>query len=114
MCKEGNGSMDELNKLREEIINSETFCFYPFLELSTNPSGHIKPCCNYKGTLKNPKGEIIGVLNGYTFDDAWNSNPIVNLRKKLTTGTIPDQCNPPFGPEIRKFPTQDLAFEAIR
>lgn len=85
--------MDDINKLREEIINSETFCFYPFLELSTNPSGHIKPCCNHMGPMHDSDKKIIGILDGSTFDTAWNSSHMVNLRKKLTNGEIPQQCN---------------------
>ena len=82
-----------INKLRQDILDSETFCFYPFLELSTNPSGHIKPCCNYRSTMNDADGKVISILNGSTFDSAWNSDPMVNLRKKLTTGEIPNECN---------------------
>ena len=43
--------MKKLDKLRQDILDSETFCFYPYLELSTNPSGHVKPCCYYTSIL---------------------------------------------------------------
>ena len=85
--------MDDINKLREEIINSETFCFYPFLELSTNPSGHIRPCCNYRNPMRDSNGKVISILTGSTFDTAWNSDHMVNLRKKLTNGDSPYECN---------------------
>jgi organic radical activating enzyme len=85
--------LTDINKLRDEIVNSETFCFYPFLELSTNPSGHIKPCCNHKGTMHDATGKTISILNGSTFDSAWNSDHMIELRKKLSTGHIPEQCN---------------------
>ena len=82
-----------IDNLKQDILDSETFCFYPFLELSTNPSGHIKPCCNYRSTMNDASGKVISILNGSTFDTAWNSDPMVNLRKKLTTGEIPNECN---------------------
>ena len=39
--------MDELDKLRETILDSETFCFYPFLEVSTRPNSKPIPETNY-------------------------------------------------------------------
>lgn len=85
--------MDHIDQLREDINNSKTFCFYPFVQLSTNPSGHIKPCCYYSGTMKHLDGKPIGILSGDTFSDAWNSDNLVNVRKKLHNGIMPDACN---------------------
>ena len=84
--------MDKIDQLREDIIKSETFCFYPFTQLSSNPSGHLKPCCNYVGTMKNSNGDDISILNGDTFDSAWNSHTMVDVRKQLHQNNIPSQC----------------------
>jgi MoaA/NifB/PqqE/SkfB family radical SAM enzyme len=84
--------MQELNKLRSEILASETFCFYPFLEISTNPVGHMKPCCNYIGTIDHDDGNPISILKGDTFDSVWNSNPMKSIRKDLHQGNIPAKC----------------------
>jgi MoaA/NifB/PqqE/SkfB family radical SAM enzyme len=85
-------NLNPLNNLRNEIKESNTFCFYPFLELSTNTSGHIKPCCNYVGTIKKPNGDYISILKDDTFDTAWNSTAMVDLRRQLHQGDIPVQC----------------------
>ncbi len=84
--------MDEIDHLREEIIKSKTFCFYPFTQLSSNPSGHLKPCCNYIGTMSHQTGKVISILSGDTFLDAWNSEHLINLRKNLHYGDVPDAC----------------------
>lgn len=84
--------MDEIDKLRSEIVASETFCFYPFVQISSNPAGHLKPCCNYVGPLTHRDGKVISILNGDNFDDVWNSHSMKKLRKDLHTGHIPDSC----------------------
>jgi len=88
--------MDEIDKLRKEIIESETFCFYPFLELSTNPAGHVKPCCYYADTLKpelNSKVDDQFVLsNDNTFEEVWNSNSLKDIRVKMYNGEKLSPC----------------------
>lgn len=84
--------MDEIDALRSEIVASKTFCFYPFVQISSNPSGHLKPCCNYVGPLKHGDGKVISIMNGDNFDDVWNSGSMKKLRKDLHTGRIPDSC----------------------
>jgi len=84
--------MDELDLLREEIINSKTFCFYPFTQLSSNPSGHLKPCCNYVGPMYHPDNRIINIMTGDNFSSAWNSPHLVELRSQLHNGDIPSAC----------------------
>jgi MoaA/NifB/PqqE/SkfB family radical SAM enzyme len=85
--------MNEIDKLREEITNSETFCFYPFTQLSTNPSGHFKPCCYHVGAMKHPNNKVIGIMSGDSFSSAWNSDSMVKLRKNLHEGVVPEACS---------------------
>ena len=89
--------MDEIDKFRQDVINSDTFCFYPFLELSTNPAGHVKPCCYYGQVLfKNPNvksfDNVYSISNGDTFEDVWNSNAMLDIRKKMTVGERINAC----------------------
>jgi MoaA/NifB/PqqE/SkfB family radical SAM enzyme len=90
--------MNELDKFRQEILESETFCFYPFLELSTNPAGHIKPCCYYGNVLfkdvasKNYK-DILSIAKDSKFEDVWNSGAMKEIRKNLTEGKKINECN---------------------
>lgn len=88
--------MDKIDELRKEIIKSDTFCFYPFLELSTNPAGHVKPCCYYADTLKpelNSKVDDQFVLsNDNTFEEVWNSNSLKDIRTKMYNGEKLSPC----------------------
>lgn len=90
--------MDDLDKLRKELVDSETFCFYPFLELSVNPSGYVKPCCYYDGFLYKDVNDINhkvpnynNVLNiqekGTTLEDVWYSDNMKLVRKQMYQGT---------------------------
>lgn len=90
--------MDELDKLRKELVDSETFCFYPFLELSVNPSGHVKPCCYYNGFLYKDINNInhqipdySNVLNiqhkGTTLESVWYSENMKLVRQQVYEGT---------------------------
>lgn len=84
------------DELKQRISNSDTFCFYPFLEMSTNPAGHIKPCCYYGNVLldnKNNNKKIISIMTDSSFEEAWNSDSMVQLRKKITTGESVSECN---------------------
>ncbi len=93
--------MDDLDKLRKELVDSETFCFYPFLELSVNPSGYVKPCCYYDGFLYKDVNNINHKLpdytnvlniqeNGTTLEDAWYSDNMKLVRKQMYEGTEKD------------------------
>jgi organic radical activating enzyme len=88
--------MDNIEDLRRNIINSETFCFYPFTQISTNPSGHMKPCCYYGGTVNRDdfaeKG-VYTIQEGDKFDDFWNSDSIRRIRKKIYEGNMPEHCS---------------------
>jgi len=84
--------MDTLDQLRREIIESDTFCFYPFLELSTNPGGHLKPCCYYEAPLYRSNKKVISIYNNDTFDSAWNSEQMISIRKNLHQGSMPEGC----------------------
>lgn len=83
--------MNDLDLLRKHILESETFCFYPYLELSTNPAGHVKPCCYYRNTLSD-NGSRINIISGSSLESAWNSKDIKNVRKMLYEGVQDQNC----------------------
>jgi len=93
--------MDDIDKIRKKLVDSETFCFYPFLELSVNPSGYVKPCCYYDGFLYKDVNDINhkvpnynNVLNiqqnGTTLEDVWYSDNMKLVRKQMYEGTEKD------------------------
>jgi organic radical activating enzyme len=83
--------MNDIDRFRRQILESETFCFYPFLELSTNPAGHIKPCCLFTNTLE-VDGKTASILNGNKLEDVWNGDSIREVRKKLFTEQVEENC----------------------
>ncbi len=83
--------MDDIDKFRKKILESDTFCFYPFLELSTNPAGHIKPCCLYINTLE-VDGRVASILHQDKLEDIWNSENIKQLRQNLFLGNKVSNC----------------------
>ena len=42
--------------------------------------------------MRHPDSRVISILTGDNFTNAWNSEHLVNLRKKLHTGDVPDEC----------------------
>lgn len=90
--------MNDIDKLRQDILNSETFCFYPYLEMSTNPSGHVKPCCYYTSVLfedpnvKDYKTSHSILKNNTKLEGVWNSNAMVTVRRKLHKGEVEENC----------------------
>lgn len=89
--------MKKLDKLRQDILDSETFCFYPYLELSTNPSGHVKPCCYYTSILfedfdNEDYEKSFNINKGSTLEESWNSKSIIRIRKDITEGTPVKNC----------------------
>ena len=93
--------MNNLDNLRKKIIESKTFCFYPYLELSTNPAGHTRPCCYYDGFLypddKNWKEEndsdVLTIHTpGNTLEKIWETKNLQELRRLMWNGDLPKGC----------------------
>ena len=92
--------MDKIDILRKQIIASDSFCFHPYLELSTNPAGHTRPCCYYEGYLyetalhsRTKEDKIISIHTpGMTFEKIWQSEHLQEMRKDMWEGKLPRQC----------------------
>ena len=82
--------MDDVDNLRKEIINSETFCFHPFLEISTRPNGTVEPCCYYSEDWYMVVSEKLSDTN--SIDKFWNGPRFVDIRKKLAAGESLEGC----------------------
>lgn len=94
-------------ELRKYITDSETFCYYPFLELSTNPSGHIKPCC-YFGDVLYDGEKVISITQEYSLDQAWNSESMIDVRKSVMGGTKLKQCETCYRDGIASMRTRSI------
>lgn len=85
--------MIEIDSIRKDILANKNFCFYPYLEISTNPAGHLKPCCYFDTTFTQDHKKVFSsILNDDTFDSFWNSKPIITIRNEMASGVSPKEC----------------------
>jgi len=83
--------MNEIDQLRRKIINSEIFCFYPFLELSTRPNGSVLPCCYFDEKISISKLERITDNN--PIENFWNNKKVINIRNALANDKKVNGCD---------------------
>ncbi len=74
-----------MSTYKEKAHNSKTFCIYPFVAVSTTPTGNIKPCCR-------AYDNGIGNINNNSLKEIWNNDSFKNLRKQLLNGEKSDLC----------------------
>jgi MoaA/NifB/PqqE/SkfB family radical SAM enzyme len=83
--------MDELDNLRNQILESKTFCFYPFLEISTRPNGMANPCCYFDEEEQIVFSEKISADN--SINDFWNGKRFINIRNDIANDTPLRGCH---------------------
>lgn len=83
--------MDELDILRKHILESETFCFYPFLEISTRPNGVVFPCCYWSEPNNLTTEEKISDTR--SIDSFWNGKKFIEIRNAVANGEKINGCN---------------------
>lgn len=66
------------------IHNSKTFCMHPFTGLATREDGAIKVCC---------RSQPIGWIQDMSLEQAWNSDQLKELRRKVLNNERPKECN---------------------
>ena len=82
--------MDDIDKFRKEIINSDSFCFYPFLNISTRPNGAVDPCCYYSEEADLVLSDKISPDN--KIQNFWNDKKIIQIRNTISKGEQLDGC----------------------
>ena len=80
-------SIDDLTQ-REQflLINSETFCMYPWIHLHAYPTGAAYPCC--MADMEFP----IGNCRTNTMQKIWNDQPMREIRKSMLAEKPVDAC----------------------
>lgn len=68
----------------------DSFCVYPFLELTIAPGGQAKPCCAYSQDIEKD-GRAMSVYE-YSVAEIWNSEAIRNIRRLMVEGKRVDGC----------------------
>lgn len=74
---------------------SKTFCAMPFVSTMVNSDGKFKYCCIAEGGSKNTDLQTDGKtldVNNSTLLDAWNSDTVRDVRKKMIAGEQVDAC----------------------
>jgi len=67
--------------------NSKTFCMHPFTGLATREDGAIQVCC---------RSHPIGFIQKHTLEEIWNGSTMRRIRKQVTKGQRPPECEPCF------------------
>lgn len=82
--------MDDIDNFRKKIIDSETFCFHPFLEVSTRPNGTVDPCCYYSEDWHIVTSEKLSEIN--SIEKFWNGARFIDIRNKMAAGEKLEGC----------------------
>ena len=71
---------------------SKTFCPLPWINVSVDTDGSVKPCCISTDYIKNNKGEKFN-LGHNSIDEFYNSPDFVEIRHKMLTGQEVKGCS---------------------
>jgi organic radical activating enzyme len=70
---------------------NKTFCVLPWVNLTTDPSGKIRPCCVSKDFIKKEDGTVYNA--GYdSIEEIYNSPDYVEIRRKMLAGEEVSGC----------------------
>lgn len=71
---------------------NKTFCVMPWINISADPDGSIKPCCISLNSINKPDGSKFNL--GYdSIDDIINSSDYISIREKMLLGQKVEGCN---------------------
>ena len=71
---------------------SKTFCVYPWMHQTTTPTGRIRFCCVAHDVDVCHKDGTPMELGRETFQDAWNSDYVRNVRRRMIEGKPVKGC----------------------
>jgi len=69
-----------------------TFCVLPWLNITVDPNGDIKPCCVSTDFIKKEDGTKFNLGNDH-IDDIYNSSDFLKIRQKMLDGEIVSGCS---------------------
>lgn len=72
-------------------MTSKTYCVMPWLNISVDPDGSIKPCCEAHYHFKKPDGSKFN-LGSDKIEDIYNSEDFVNMRTSMLEGKPVTGC----------------------
>lgn len=73
---------------KEHLLDtSEVFCMFPWTHLNTTPKGDVYPCCSNSYT------DPMASVSEMTLEEAFNSEPMKQLRLDMLAGKKSEICN---------------------
>jgi MoaA/NifB/PqqE/SkfB family radical SAM enzyme len=80
---------DLTSRQKELLLESKTFCMYPWIHMHVEPSGRVLPCCGSSYT----ESSTIGRTSEKSLKDIWNDTPMKDLRLSMLAEKPVDTCN---------------------
>ena len=71
---------------RDLLLNSESFCIYPWIHIHAYPTGAAYPCCHAE------MADSIGSTRANTLQHIWNDQPMRELRTRMLAGQKSSAC----------------------
>lgn len=68
------------------------FCVAPWVNISTDVNGSIRPCCRYEQPSRQKQYKMSWMKDG-TLDQLYNSKEMKSLREAFLRGEEPEECN---------------------
>lgn len=79
-------------ELVKSLIKSDSFCFNPFVQISTVPPGYARPCCFYGDPSVDGKDKPV-MAGQNKFSEIWNCDSIKDLRRLMLAGQKSKGCH---------------------
>ena len=68
------------------------FCQAPWMNISTDVNGSIRPCCRYEQPHKQTEYKMPWMKDA-PLNELWNGNELRSLRQAFLDGNMPKECN---------------------
>jgi radical SAM protein with 4Fe4S-binding SPASM domain len=72
-------------------LNNDTFCALPWINLSTDVNGSLRPCCKFAQPDTTNEYQLPNMKEG-SLDILWNDQRFQNLRQAFLDGKKPKEC----------------------
>ncbi len=76
--------------MSEADPSNKSMCLYPFVQLSTIPSGYVRPCCYYTEFLSDGEKNFNVARN--SLKSVWNSKDLTDIRQQMLEGAPLKGC----------------------
>lgn len=93
------------------FLENKSFCVLPWINISVDPDGRVKPCCISTDEIKKEDGTLYN-LGRDKISDIINSKDFQDIRRKMTDGEMIPGCSQCYNNE-KYGPTSNRTFHNI-